>query len=180
MPNSRKKSERASPSEPDAEHNRSIRGHASGLTMSRLVFARVDRVVKQLQLPSRGEFMITATTDILNMCEDRTQRFLPPLVVRYDELRKPNIEELKIDNPLAAQRCGTHFSVQTEERIATVVKRIGWSRNQFICEAMKTMVDMCEDSDKRLLPIIVILHDAALAYSAAPIKLKRKRLRVVG
>jgi hypothetical protein len=180
MPSSRKKSERPSPAASAGEQNRNVRGHASGLTMSRLLFARVDRVVKQLRLPSRGEFMITATTEILKMCEDRKQRFLPELVVRYDDLRKPKTEELNIDNPLGAQRCGTHFSIETEERIAIAVKRIGWSRNQFISEAMKTIVDMCEDPNKRLLPIVVILHDAALAYSAAPIKLKRKGLHVVG
>jgi len=180
MLNSIKKSERASPSRPDGDHTRTIQGHDSGLTMSRLAFARVDRVVKQLGLPSRGEFMIVAINDILNMCEDRAQRFLPELVVRYDDLRKPKTEELKIDNPNKAHRCGTHFSLQTEERIANAVKRIGWSRNQFISEAMKTIVDMCEDPKKRLLPIVVILHDAAMAYSAAPLKLKRKGLHVVG
>ena len=160
MPSSRKKSERPSPSASVGEQNRSVRGHASGLTMSRLLFARVDRVVNQLRLPSRGEFMITATTEILNMCEDRKQRFLPELVVRYDALRKPKIEELIVDKPNGAQRCGTHFRIETEKRIADAVKRIGWSRNQFISEAMRSLVDMCEDPDARQLPLVVILHDA--------------------
>ena len=133
--------------------------HSSGLTMSRLLFARVDQLAKQLGL-SRGEFMVAATTEILNMCEDRKQRFLPELVVRYDALRKPKIEELIVDKPNGAQRCGTHFRIETEKRIADAVKRIGWSRNQFISEAMRSLVDMCEDPDARQLPLVVILHDA--------------------
>jgi hypothetical protein len=147
--------------------------HASGLTMSRLLFARVDRVVEQLGL-SRGEFMITAATEILNMCEDRKQRWLPELVVRYDELRHPQKEELKTDDPQGAQRCGTHFRIGTENRIAAVVQRIGWSRNQFITDAMRRIVDMCEDPRTRRLPGVVILHDAE--RDAVPFKLRRRPL----
>ena len=104
--------------------------------------------------------MTTATTQILNMCDDRNQRDLPELVARYDKLRPPKPEETPVDNPHGAQRCGTHFKVETEKRIAAAVKRIGWSRNQFISEAMRRIVDMCEDPSQRLLPIVVILHDA--------------------
>ena len=104
--------------------------------------------------------MITATTDILNMCEDRRKRVLPGLVVRYDNLRKPKMEKLQIDNPEGAQRAGTHFTIQTEKRIANLVKGIGWSRNQFITEALQTIADMCEDPGPRLLPIVVTLHNA--------------------
>jgi hypothetical protein len=158
------------------------RSHNSGLTMPRLVFSRVDRVVKHLvkhsQLRSRGEFMVCGTTDILDMCEDRSKRVVPEVVLRYDAFRTAEEEEPKIANPAKAQRCGTHFSRQIEERISAVVKRIGWSRNQFIVEAMKTIVDMCEDPSKRVLPLVVILHDAARAYDV-PVKLKRTPLKVV-
>jgi hypothetical protein len=178
MITSQKKFEAPSKLASTAEENRS---HASGLTMSRLLFARVDRVVAELSLqgpgvlPSRGAFMMGATVDILGMCEDQNQRFLPKLVVSYDVMRKDGKvpPELTIDNPLGAQRCGTHFSRGTEERIAAVVKRIGWSRNQFISEALRTLVDMCEDPSKRRIPLVVILYDAAAA--AKPAKLRPRR-----
>ena len=127
--------------------------------MSRLLFARVDQLAAQLGL-SRGQFMVTATAEILYMCENPKQRVLPALVVRYDQLNGPKMEGLDSDSLLGAQRCGTHFRIETEKRIADAVQRIGWSRNQFISEAMKTIVDMCEDPDQRRIPLVVILHDA--------------------
>jgi hypothetical protein len=153
--------------------------HASGLTASRLLFARVDRLVSELELPSRGDFMNTAVTEILNMCESH-KKFLPKLVSRYDGLRKPKDKDFKErwdlvrsqleGNPSAAQKCGTHFTIQTEQRIAEVVKRIGWSRNQFISEALRTLVDMCENPEARRLPLVVILYDAAVTVE--PYRLK--------
>ena len=136
--------------------------------MSRLLFARVDQLAAQLGL-SRGEFMVTATTEILTMCENPKQRVLPALVVRYDQLSNPKMEDLDIDNPLGAQRCGTHFKIETAERIASVVQRIGWSRNQFIGEAMKAVVDMCEDTSQRRIPLAVILLDAAMTHWPRPL-----------
>lgn len=172
MRSSQKKFDRLSPSTTSDEKNSATRNHASGITAPRLLFARVDRAVKDLQLSSRGDFMTAATTALLNMCSgDRIElRRLPSIVKRYDELRKrKRVGKIQIEDPNGAQRCGTHFSVETEERIAEVVKKIGWSRNQFIGEALKTIVDMCEDPETRNLPLVVILHDAAVNVVPYPL-----------
>jgi metal-responsive CopG/Arc/MetJ family transcriptional regulator len=154
------------------------KSHDSGVSMQRSLFWKVDQMVKHLQLRSRGEFITIGTTAILDMCEDRTKRVVPEVVLRYDGFTPSKQEEPKIANPRKAQRCGTHFSRELEERIAAVVKHIGWSRNQFVGEAMKTILDMCEDHTKRVVPIVVIIYEAARAYDP-PVKLKRESLHVV-
>jgi hypothetical protein len=176
MQTSRKKIGKASFLESAGAQNRN--SHKSGLTMSRLLFARVDRLANELRI-IRSEFMAASTTAILDMCRDRKKRVLPALVVRYDKVRKPKDKDFQerwdlvrsqLDNPFGAQRAGTYFTVETEERISEIVKQIGWSRNQFISEALRTLVDMCEDPEARRLPLVVILHDAAVNVSPSRLR----------
>jgi hypothetical protein len=152
--------------------------HESGVSMASWLFFKMDRLVQLLEFRSRGDFLILGTTIVLDMCEDRTKRYLPEIVLKYDALRTPRNEELQIATPEKPQRCGTHFSRGLEDRIAAVVKHVLWSRNQFVGEAMKTIIEMCEDPSKRVLPIVVIFYDAARAYTV-PIALKRKPLHVI-
>jgi hypothetical protein len=148
--------------------------HDSGVSMPRALFARLDRIVKLVELRSRGELLMVSLTIVLDMCETRAKRYLPDVVLRYDKNRPTKEDSPKISAASRSQRCGTHFSRTLEERIATITKPIGWSRNQFIMEAAKTIVQWCEDPSTRTIPLVVLLYETALA-PAVPLKLKHKQ-----
>lgn len=145
--------------------------HESGLTMPRSLFARLDRIVKHAGLRSRGELLLLGVTTILDMCDDPTKRYLPEVCINYDK-NSPVDEDLGIANPAKPQRCGTHFEISVEDRIQAVIKRIGWSRNQFIWMTAQTMVDWCEDPTTRTVPDVVLFFETA--REDVPLKLKRK------
>jgi hypothetical protein len=147
--------------------------HHSGVSMPRALFARLDRIVKLLELRSRGELLILSVTIVLDMCETRAKRYLPEVVLQYDKNRPAKEDAPKISAASRSQRCGTHFSRTLEEGIATIIKPIGWSRNQFVMEAVKTIVQWCEDPSARTVPLAALLYETALA-PAVPLKLKRK------
>jgi len=147
--------------------------HESGVTMPRSLFARLDRIVERAQLRSRGELLLLGLTIILDMCEDSAKRYLPDLVLQYDKNRPENEVEPRISNPSKAQRCGTNFSQALEDRIKAAVRPIGWSRNQFIIETARILVEWCENPAARGVPLVVLLYETAIAYTV-PLKLKRK------
>ena len=63
--------------------------HESGVSMASWLFFKMDRLVQLLEFRSRGDFLILGTTIVLDMCEDRTKRYLPEIVLKYDALRTP-------------------------------------------------------------------------------------------
>jgi metal-responsive CopG/Arc/MetJ family transcriptional regulator len=144
--------------------------HESGIDMPKALFVRLDRIVKQLAAQSRGELMAACLTILLDMCEDRAKRYLPELVVRCDE-SEPLKEALRISHLTGTRRCGTHFTRALEERVSRIAKRIGWSRNQVIIEAIRTVVQWCEDPSTRVVPVVAWFYDASVAPS---VNLKRQ------
>lgn len=147
--------------------------HHSGLRMPRSLFVRLDRIIKHVAVHSRGELLALSLTIILDMCEDPTKRYLPPIIALYDKRRPPIRVEPDIDTLSGAKYCGTHFDRILEERIAAIARPIRWSRNQFIIEAVNTIVLWCEDPDTRTVPLVALLYDTALS-SSVQIKLKNK------
>jgi hypothetical protein len=153
--------------------------HESGVTMPHSLFDRLDRVLANAQLWSRGELMLLGITIIIDMCESPAKRYLPDMVLQYDK-RRPS-HEVKLPTSTLpkmkklgtqVKKLGTHFPRATEERIKAIVKPIGWSRNQFINETTRIIVEWCEDPSSRVLPVVVVQYDAVRAYTS-PLKLKR-------
>ena len=146
--------------------------HESGVTMPHSLFERLDRILANAQLWSRGELMLLGITTIIDMCASPARRYLPDFVLQYDT-RRPSKEVKPPSSTLPkVKRLGTHFPQATEERIKSIVKPIGWSRNQFINETTRIIVEWCEDPSSRVLPVVVVQYDAVRAYTS-PLKLKR-------
>jgi hypothetical protein len=145
--------------------------HHSGVSMPRSLFAQLDRIAKLVTLRGRVELLVLSITIVLDMCEDHSKRYLPDVILRYDKNRPTKEVAANISVESRMQRAGTHFSRTLEERIARLIKPIGWSRNQFIIEAVKTIVQWCEDPSARTVPVVVLLYDAA---TSPAVKLKRR------
>ena len=145
--------------------------HDSGVSMPPSLFARLDRIVKPASLRSRGELLVLSVTIVLDMCEDHSKRYLPEVILQYDANRPAHVDVPKFVAGEGVMRAGTHFSRALEERIAVIARRIGWSRNQVVMEAVKTIVRWCEEPSTRRVPLVALLYDTAVG--PAP-KLKRK------
>jgi hypothetical protein len=156
-----------------SRHEKSNPIHESGITMPRSLFDRLNRILANAQLWSRGELMLLGITTIIDMCESPSKRYLPEFLLQYDKRRSSKAVKPPASDLPKAKKLGTHFNLATEERIKAVVKPIGWSRNQFINEATRIIVEWCEDPSTRVLPVVVVLYDAVRAYTS-PSKLKRQ------